>query len=500
MTSPWEGFEELRPLCEAAIEQRLSAEQRARLEELVLGSLEARRLYVEYLHQHASLRWSVAEPQFLATSLPRSPSPAGPAPATILAPARFHFRFRPAGAFAAVAAAALVALGIGLGLRWTQVDRDRPPAPFARLAEVKACKWDGGSLPTEVGARLGTGRLRLAEGLARIVFDHGAEVLLEGPADLELLSGRRCVLHDGRLVGKVPERAIGFEVETPTAVLKDLGTEFAVNVRDPATSEVQVFDGLVDVRHRSSGRTTHMTEGTSLRFGIGTDAVAGFDPLAEAPESEAAAEPAPADGAAGRVVHLTTAQGRGKDAYVQPKYPSEHHSDVLLLVKYSASNNPNYERKAYLGMDLTPVAGLKVAEARLSLTFAPTGMGYASEVPDATFALYGLTDESLDGWDEGTIRWQNAPANRPGGAELDETRVVRLGTFEIVQGELGGTRSIEGPALVDFLNRDTNGLATFILVRETRGSGRSDLVHGFASRRHPDLPPPTLRLTVASPG
>jgi hypothetical protein len=118
-------------------------------------------------------------------------------------------------------------------------------------------------------------------------------------------------------------------------------------------------------------------------------------------------------------------------------------------------------------------------------------------VPDATFAIFGLTDETLDDWNEETIRWNNAPANFPGGASLDPAKAVRLGTFEIVQGELSGTRSIEGPALADFLNHDSNGLATFIVVRETQGSGRSDLVHGFANKKHPELPPPTLRLTVA---
>ena len=106
---------------------------------------------------------------------------------------------------------------------------------------------------------------------------------------------------------------------------------------------------------------------------------------------------------------------------------------------------------------------------------------------------------SNSGWDEQTIRWKDAPANLPGGANVDQSMVRRLGTFEIVQGELSGTRSIEGPALAGFLNRDTNGLATFIVVRETQGSGRSDLVHGFANKNHPDLPPPTLRLTLAAP-
>jgi ferric-dicitrate binding protein FerR (iron transport regulator) len=491
MSSSWQGHgpDELYALCEAAIEGRLTQEEHQRLEALVLGDAEARRLYVEYLHQHASLRWSVAEPGFL----PLAPSE------RYRKRTRATPRARQVVTWLAVAAALVAAVGLGLrfaGVRHGDHDRDRDrlasAAPFARLAAGKACKWDGGTLPTEVGARLGAGRLRLAEGLARILFDHGAEITLEAPADLELVARERCVLRGGRLVANVPPPAVGFVVETPTAVLHDLGTEFGVNVHDAGTCDVQVFRGLVDVEHRSSGRTEHLATGKNRRFG--TAEVADFDPLAEPPEI--AAEPPPADVPAGRDVQISTALGKGKDAFIQPKYPSEHHSEILLLVKYSASPKPDYERKAYVGMDLASIAGMKVVDARLSLTFAPTGMGYASEVPDATFAVYGLTDESLDGWDEATIRWSNAPANLPGGASVESSKVARLGTFEIVQGELSGTRSIEGEALADFLNRDTNGTATFIIVRETQGSGRTDLVHGFASRRHPELPPPTLRLTV----
>ena len=49
-----------------------------------------------------------------------------------------------------------------------------------------------------------------------------------------------------------------------------------------------------------------------------------------------------------------------------------------------------------------------------------------------------------------------------------------------------------------FLNRDTNRVATFVLVRQTPGSGRNCLVHGFAGKNHPTLPPPTLKVTIAS--
>src|SRR5262249_9808795 len=83
MNASWEEFEELQPLCEAAIEGRLTAEQLRRLEQLVLEHAEARRLYVEYVQQHASLRWSAAEPGFL---------PAAPPTESVVAP-RSRFRF-----------------------------------------------------------------------------------------------------------------------------------------------------------------------------------------------------------------------------------------------------------------------------------------------------------------------------------------------------------------------------------------------------------------------
>ncbi len=470
--------EEMQTLCEAVIEERLTDKQRQRLEQLVVERPEARRFYVEYLHQHACLHWSgVADVGSAVRTMP-APTRGGLVRTADPTQPRYRRRFYAAGL---LAASVMLALGFWLL---------QPPAYLATLASGNSCKWDGGTLPTEVGARLGVGRLRLAEGVAGVVFASGAEVTLEAPADLEILSAQHCVLHSGRLMAKVPPPAIGFTVDTPTAVLKDQGTEFGVNVRDGQTADVQVFNGIVDVKHRSTGQTERLLTGRNRRFVA--DGAADFDPQAEPP---AGGPPQPlAEGA--RVVHISTAMGRGKDAFIQPLYPSKHHSEVLLLVKNTADQKSDYNRKAYIGLDLAPIAGMKVVEAQLSFTLAPTGMGFASQVPDATFAVYGLADEALDNWDEKTIRWQNAPANVPGGATLDPAKVVRLGTFEIAQGVLQGTRSIAGEKLVDFLNRDTNGLATFILVRETLGSGREDLVHGFAARRHPSLPPPTLKLTV----
>ena len=223
-----------------------------------------------------------------------------------------------------------------------------------------------------------------------------------------------------------------------------------------------------------------------------SEGISEFDPLAE--RSGIAATPNRNGGDTQSLVQISTATGRGKDAYIRPPIPMRDGPDALLLVKNTVQ--PNYNRKAYLGFDLASLEGLEVVEAKLCLVFAPTGLGFASEVPDATFSVYGIKDDALDDWDERSIRWENAPANQPGGAELVAEKVVRLGSFEVAQGVLGGMREIDGGSLVEFLNKDGNRFASLVVVRETRGSGRSDLVHGFAGKRHRDLAPPTLKLLV----
>lgn len=476
-------WDELQELCELVVEGKLTTEQVARLEHLVLNDAEARRYYVAYLHQHACLHWAAAEPAFLPATLPWIGGDA-------VALRAQHARTQRVGRFVrwgvGLAAAAALFLGIGLSLRpW----REQEPKTVATLTSAKGCKWDGGSLPTMTGAQLPPGRLRLAEGLAKLTFANGAEITLEAPADLELISPQRCVLHAGRLVAQVPPSAIGFTVKTPTALIEDLGTAFGVNVLKGKSADVQIFEGLVNVHHVGSGRLAHMKTGENLRFS--PESFANFDPRVERPSADQNLKPS---AATTRLLQISTATGQGKDAYIRRPIPMGNGPEALLLVKNTTTDD--YARKAYLGMDLAPLSGLEVVDATLSLTFAPTDLGFASEVPDATFQVYGVTDEALDGWGEDTIRWENAPANLPGGAALDPAKVALLGRFEITQGVLSGTRSISGPALATFLNQDTNDMATLIIVRETKGSGRMDLVHGFVGKHHPQLLPPTLKITA----
>ena len=153
-------------------------------------------------------------------------------------------------------------------------------------------------------------------------------------------------------------------------------------------------------------------------------------------------------------------------------------------------------RKSYMAFDLGQLAGRRIREAELLLTIEPSDLGFASFVPDSTFAVYGLSDETADAWNENSLRWSSAPAHD--GMSLmpvaGKTRLV--GHFSIAQGVNRGTCVVKGAALADFLATDTNGQVTFIVVRETDETHSSGLVHAFATKENAKRPPPLLKVRV----
>jgi hypothetical protein len=512
---PWRA--ELEALCELAIEDRLEIASRDRIEEIVRSDRGACTFYVDYLQQHASLSWAAGRPEMIgaptglkATSAEKRLALAGEqdvdaslsaeseaetsdeteadeAPA---ARARLPRPIRIGGYL--MSAAAVLLLGLWIGYRFTT---NGHPV-IAELKSTKAAKWSGGTLPTADGAQLTAGTLHLAEGVARLTFARGAEVSLEGPAELQLVSADKCVLKSGRLIANVPPPAIGFIVETPAAVLKDLGTEFGVSVRGEDSVDVAVFDGLVDVQERSTGQMQRIKQGHTAR--VLAKQMTVFPSSSEIPPPPPSAT-SPGVGpfdTTRRNVQISNALGRGKDAFILSSGPPDlaHATPGLLQVKNVEKSDSMYHRKSYVTFDLAPVAGETILDARVEFTLIPTA--FSSRFPDATFAVYGVTDDALDDWDEKSVEWDNAPANGTGGAGVDLKKAVLLGRFVVEQGVQQGTFGVEGESLRHFLHQDRNGLATVIIVRETARAEEKSIIHGFAGRRHPSATPPTLKLVL----
>jgi len=473
--NPPDSTTELRELCDKLLDGDFTAGDRARLESLVLGDTAMRRLYVELMHQHAALRQSASRLGDVPLNEVLRTLPDA-APGNVI---RVSFARR----WLKIAAA----IAIGGAIWW--LTPQLAPKPLATLVETNGARWENSALPTTPGSPLRAGRLRLADGVARIIFQSGAEVSLEGPAELELTGPNACYLHAGALTAHVPERARGFAVGTVSAKLIDHGTDFGISTDAAGRSQVQVIQGEVELQHGRSGENLRLT--TRESAAITADRFKPSEKGESEPDRYAFLRTADSQNA----LTLTTAGGAGDAAYVvSPKSPI-HHSDTLLLVKNAAT--PNFLRKAFLRFDLRSIGSHRVAKATLTLNAEPTGFGYASLTGEHTFAVYGVTDDTLDAWSADTLSWESAPAFSADGGSVDLSRAKKLGTFTTPRGVVGGTYSISGEALADFLSRDANRQATLIIVRETNDAKNNGAVHGFAGNRHPTLAPPTLRLTLA---
>jgi hypothetical protein len=146
-----------------------------------------------------------------------------------------------------------------LGLAVTQYVLSR--RIVATLDEVVHARWD--QPPTDPNLR--PGPMFLKQGFAKLTFKQGAEVILQAPCAFDLSSRNKMILHQGMVTAQVPPQAHGFAIKTPQSTVADFGTEFGVQVRASAASEVHVFDGRVQVktaaRSHQPSRKQDVTQG-----------------------------------------------------------------------------------------------------------------------------------------------------------------------------------------------------------------------------------------------
>ena len=120
------------------------------------------------------------------------------------------------------------------------------------------------------GRRIMPGVLTVRQGQIQLEFLNGAQINVEGPAELHVLSVDAVTLISGKAAVRIPPEARGFILSTPEAAIVDLGTEFAVSVGQRGASEVHVVDGEVDVSLLGSDGNTltsqRVTQAKSLRM------------------------------------------------------------------------------------------------------------------------------------------------------------------------------------------------------------------------------------------
>lgn len=165
-------------------------------------------------------------------------------------------------------AASLALLAAGWwGVRQFQPTEQRltTSKAVAMLNRIADAQWYSGAEIPRLGAPLEPGRLRLEGGLAEVIFYSGARLVLEGPAEIQLISQNNARCGHGRIVAEVPEQACGFQIETPQTIVTDMGTSFGLDVKDQLT-EVHVFKGHLKLAARAAAPEQILQEGSGARM------------------------------------------------------------------------------------------------------------------------------------------------------------------------------------------------------------------------------------------
>jgi hypothetical protein len=199
------------------------------------------------------------------------------------------------GVFSYLVCAAMLLLGcfaVELAWEWGQGDRreiagNGPSAVLAteervltgvgHISGMTSCQWAEGSQRPGFFDRVAIGqRFHLEAGLVEITYDTGFQAILQGPVQYEVTSANGGYLSVGKLTGKATtERARGFTVDTPSARVTDLGTEFGTEVAADGKVETVVFAG--EVRLAPAGPEAKADAGQVLRKGQAAQVVPAAD-------------------------------------------------------------------------------------------------------------------------------------------------------------------------------------------------------------------------------
>lgn len=364
----------------------------------------------QLLAEHPELMDRYVDLALLRADLHYRLSQAGPAmPARPIPSSR---KWALAAAAAALIAMSLAAMVVNRGS--APVEPDPPEySGVAVLTHQVDARWGDTSPALDVGSVIPAGRLVLDEGLVQIEFFSGARVVLEGPADFELLTIDEGYCRYGKLRAFVPPQADGFVVRTPAMDVVDRGTEFGLHLDRKGGTEVHVFEGKVELTQRDRA-TQELAGGTAIRIdAAGVEETFAADPGAFVSISQL-----------GR-----RAEAEGVRRYLAWRGLSDRiRRDPRTVLYYSFEDQESWQRelKSHLEKDMSldgSIIGAKWTEGRWAgksaLEFRRPGDRVRFNVPGTFDSLTLMTWVRVDalerrfntlmltdGWKPGHPHWQ----------------------------------------------------------------------------------------------
>jgi hypothetical protein len=261
------SFDDLKLLITEAIEGAISAERMTLLNRMLAESGQARRFYCEFMEIHVLTEHMCSEKLFFDEKTPAVESDAArhdlllhalaeeekradsvdiELPQMPSEPERIVVsRRRPPRrvsktplVWMAVSAAAMLMLVL-----FAQFGPRRTGYQVATVTDSLNAEWADGAMPA--GTRLVASYTPhyLKKGFVELLFDNHTEVVIEAPAEFQIIADDQIKLTYGRVFAIVPPEAIGFTVTSQRTKIIDLGTEFGVYSDRNGGLELHVLKG-----------------------------------------------------------------------------------------------------------------------------------------------------------------------------------------------------------------------------------------------------------------
>ena len=192
-------------------------------------------------------------------------------------------------------------------------------------------------------------------------------------------------------------------------------------------------------------------------------------------------------------IHAEETLGAAADTFARYGDSTAYGTQSNILVKNNGGTHAN-TRKGVVRFEMTP--GTKVEKATVRLDVANYFQDVGTIPESLDFVIFGIRDgAAAESFDEATAKHATFSNEIDSSSDgVQNSNVDSLGKVRVLRTDVGKTVSFTSNALVDFINADTNGKITLILVR---AQYTPYLNFAFAARENTTLSGPRLAITHA---
>jgi hypothetical protein len=309
---------ELNDLIDAVCAGQIDAADMASLNTLLVSDSDAQAYYLQQIDLHNTLRWHATsratydslatlkaagvQPVAVGPISAQTPDAASPVIASIrpaeIQPAHSLLRTR-----IGLGIAAMLFIGVILAIAFQSRKQPTTVGPFvnrgpvspispnqlalpslAKLTVLNDAQWESDTVTPDAASRIPAGKLRLRSGMIQLDLANATKVLLQGPAEFDLISAMHGQIHKGKAMVSSPTKASGFTVTTPTATFVDVGADYGISVDQRKRTKATVFQGEIEAtiidRHVGFAQTFHLTRDDGIEvdaLGIVTESIINDD-------------------------------------------------------------------------------------------------------------------------------------------------------------------------------------------------------------------------------